>query len=84
MFRSIAERATHEESCPQRAQFETKWTQSQAVYHKHKGNLKSGQKQRKNQMSELFGHDNGPMASEMPTLHYKYRMNEPFINGEAG
>jgi len=24
------------------------------------------------------------MAQAMPTLHYKYRMNEPFVNGEAG
>lgn len=35
-------------------------------------------------MDELFGHNNGPMAAEMPTLHYKYRMNEPFVNGERG
>lgn len=24
------------------------------------------------------------MAKSMPTLHYKYKMNEPFVNGEAG
>lgn len=35
-------------------------------------------------MEELFGHNNGPTAQEMPTLHYKYRMNEPFVNGERG
>jgi hypothetical protein len=35
-------------------------------------------------MEELFGHNNGPKAMEMPTLHYKYRMNEPFVNGERG
>ena len=35
-------------------------------------------------MEELFGHNNGPQARSMPTLHYKYRMNEPFVNGEAG
>lgn len=35
-------------------------------------------------MDELFGHHNGPAAQEMPTLHYKYRMNEPFVDGEKG
>lgn len=34
-------------------------------------------------MDELFGHNNGPSAAAMPTLHYKYRMNEPFVGGEA-
>lgn len=54
------------------------------MYQKHKVELKKSQISRKGQMEELFGHNNGPKAMEMPTLHYKYRMNEPFINGERG
>ena len=82
-FQTFEEREAHEAKCPKKASFEEKYTKSQQVYNKFKDKLKTTQRQRKDQHQELFGHNNGPMAAEMPTLHYKYRMNEPFVNGEA-
>ena len=54
------------------------------VYQKHKLELKKAAGTRKSQHQELYGHSNGPSALEMPTLKYKYRMNEPFLAGEQG
>ena len=84
-FKTFKEREYHEQNeCPDRESFERKYKHSQYVYAQHKDELKKGAGKRKTQMDELFGHNNGPMASQMPTLHYKYRMNEPFVNGERG
>lgn len=33
-------------------------------------------------MEELFGFANGPEVSKMNTLVYKYKMAEPFMNGD--
>ena len=74
----------HVKTCPDRSAYEHKWSKSQQVYQKFKTQLKTNARGRKGQMEELFGHHNGPTAQEMPTLHYKYRMNEPFVNGERG
>ena len=84
VFKTFEDRERHEQVCPQKAAYEQKWEKSQMVYNKFKTELKSRQHKRKGQMEELFGHNNGPTANEMPTLHYKYRMNEPFVDGERG
>lgn len=34
-------------------------------------------------MQELFGSTNIPGSEQLPHLTYKYKMNEPFIAGEA-
>jgi hypothetical protein len=40
VFKTLAERHKHEETCPNRQEHERKYEQSQKVYHKHKLELK--------------------------------------------
>ena len=44
--------------------------------------LKEQAKKRKKTHIEKYGHHNGPTDKRMPTLKYKYKMNEPTVNGE--
>jgi hypothetical protein len=82
-YRTLADREAHEQVCPNKTAFELNMNKSQQIYQKHKLEFKKAQGQRRSQMEELFGSTNVPQSAQLPHLTYKYKMNEPFVQGEA-
>ena len=82
VFKSIKERETHEEQCPDRASYEKKAAQTSEIYNRHKNyiELVRDKKREKNAKFEI---SNAPSASNFPLLKYKYVMNEPFVAGTS-
>lgn len=80
-FKDKESRDEHEQTCDKRKDYLAKHNHAQSVYQKHRNELKKNAADRKIQMLELAGQHNGPQSNELPMLHYKYRMNEPFVGG---
>jgi hypothetical protein len=82
VFKSIKERETHEECCPDRAAYERKAAQTSEIYNRHKNyiELVRDKKREKNAKFEI---SNAPSATTFPLLKYKYVMNEPFVSGTS-
>ena len=60
VFKTLKERAAHEESCPNKSEVLRRDGKCQAVYAKLKNELKKKQQNRKDQHMELYGQHNGP------------------------
>jgi hypothetical protein len=82
-FKTFPDREAHEESCPNKVEFEAKISQAQQVYQRHKHEFKKAQGEKRQQIMELYGSNNAAVSQQLPHLRYQYKMNEPFIGGEA-
>jgi hypothetical protein len=80
VFKTLKERETHEEICPQRASYERKNAQTQEIYNRHKNYIEQV-RDKKREKAAKFEMSNAPAAQNYPLLKYKYVMNEPFVAG---
>jgi hypothetical protein len=82
VFKTIKERETHEEMCPERAAYERKAAKTSEIYNRHKNYIEQV-RDNKRERNAKFDISNAPSASNFPLLKYKYVMNEPFVGGTS-
>lgn len=79
-FKTLKDRETHEELCPDRAAYERKNSQTNEIYNRHKQYIEQV-RDKKREKNAKFQISNAPSAANFPNLKYKYVMNEPFVAG---
>jgi DNA polymerase II small subunit/DNA polymerase delta subunit B len=82
VFKTIKERETHEEVCPERAAYERKAAKTSEIYNRHKNYIEQV-RDNKREKNAKFDISNAPSATNFPLLKYKYVMNEPFVAGTS-
>eukprot|EP00347_Sterkiella_histriomuscorum_P017662 403348480 len=84
VFKTIEERDFHEELCNDKQDYDANYRKTKAKFDRLKYKIQEAKEQKKlrnQQQIELGLATNTPDQLVMPTLQYKYCMNEPFIGG---